>query len=701
MRIAPCCRPFALATLLASPAPAAGDSLADRVPGDTLLYLSIDAKRMVDGTLGLDLVSLLEEAQMRDFLAPLAGRFPLELSTAGLREALRSLPRAELLDGRLEVALRGFELRVGDTSVAIAPSQPIDARMLNRMGAFVDAMASGGGGSVEVIPDVVMALDLGSGGEALHRRVVQALQGSGAPVVATDGTVGGRAATRLELSPGGGAPQVALHVAHDQQRCFLGGAKSLERLLAGPQGGSLAQDAAFQRCVGQVTSATPSLFAYFNVAHVARIFERFVPPIVKEEFDLLGVSSIESIGLASSFVAGGVRDSIALSWAQKPTGFLSLLDCVDGGFDYLAAAPADTGFYLGLRVAPEALVDRLVQVSEQIAPGSARGLEVAFAEFERASGMDLRESLLPAFGDEIGVWLTPPGAGAMLPGGMAVLEIGDRDQFARLLGMVRERAAGEGVTLGEARGLPPGCEGFTLTLPDAPFQPAFALTQDALCIAPNVLALKASLKAMAAAEGPGALANARLAQVLTGLTGQPAPAGLSLLAFVDLEQLVRIGWQFAPMAAQPMQESGLDPALLPEGETVASHFSGLGIAGRSDARGLMLSLFTPTGILPLAAAGALLAPHAIETSLPAPVAAAQPAAAGGAKTRPLAVLFANLERATGATIDYPDALADRPVSYVARSGELEVVLAELAQLVGFRYSIAQVDGEPLVTITQG
>ena len=390
MRIVSCCRPLALASLLAPPALAAGDSLADRLPGDTLLYLSIDARRLVDGTLGLDLVSLLDDAQMRDFLAPLAGQLPLELSTSGLREALQSLPQAEFVDARLEVALRGFELRVGDTSVAIAPSQPIDARMFNRLGAFADALASGRGEAVELVPDVVMALELGSGGEALHRRVVEALQQRGMPVATSAGTVGGRAATRLALAHGADAPQVALHVAHDQQRCYLGGARSLERLFAGPHSAPLAQDAAFKRCISQVTSETPALLAYFNVAHVARIFERFVPPIVKEELDLLGVSSIESIGLASSFVAGGVRDSIALSWAEKPTGLLSLLDCVDGGFDYLAAAPADTGFYVGLRVAPEALVDRLVQVSEQIAPGSSRGLEVAFAEFERASGMDLR-----------------------------------------------------------------------------------------------------------------------------------------------------------------------------------------------------------------------------------------------------------------------------------------------------------------------
>jgi hypothetical protein len=354
-------------------------------------------------------------------------------------------------------------------------------------------------------------------------------------------------------------------------------------------------------------------------------------------------------------------------------------------------------------MAPETLVDRLEQVLEQIAPGASSGLSKAAAEFEGASGIDLRASLLPAFGDELGIWITSPGAGTLLPGGMVVVEVGDRDQFARLLDLARDRAAADGVTLNAARGLPEGASGYTLSIPGAPFQPAFALTADALCVAPSVVALKQSLRAMETATGPGAMANPRLSRVLTGLTGAPSPAGLSLLAFVDLEQLVRLGWQFAPAAAEAIQQAGLDPALLPDGEVIASCFSGIGIAGCSDAEGLTLSFFTPTGLLPMAAAGAALMPYAMQVGsmpMPTPTTAAPPAAER-AKSRPLAVLFANLERATGATIDYPDSLADRPVSYVAHSGELEVVLAELARLVGFSYSIAEVDGESLVTVTQG
>lgn len=710
MRVVPILSCAGLALPLLAGELFAQQTLADRAPADTLLYLSADTHRLVEGALGLDLVRLLDEAQVRDFVQPLAGQAHVEASSAGLRKLIDAVPWRDYVNGRVELALRGIEIRAGDASIAIAPSRPIDARALNQLGGLVDAVSSGRAASIEIAPDVVVAIDVGSKFASWQQEMIGSLSQQGVPVVVSDERIAGRAATRLAFAVDREAPTATVYLVPDQGRWWIGSASSLERALAGGGGPKLAQDAAFRRCVDQVASEPPALLAYFNVAHAGRIFERFLPPIVKEELDLLGVSAIESIGVASSFVAGGVRDSFGISWSEPPKGLLSLLDCVDGGFDYLRFAPAETGFYFGLRAAPEALIDKLVQVSEQIAPGSSRGLEMAFAAMEQETGLDVRETLLPALGDEIGVWLTPPGAGAMLPDGMVMCEVGDREQFARLVAHLRQLAGSEGPAITEARGLPAGCEGFTLALPDAPIQPAFALTDHAFCVAPNVLALKSSLKAMQAGRTTNAMANPRLQQVLTGLTGRPTADGLSLLAFLDLQQLVALGYQFVPMAAGAMQEqAGLDPALLPDAETVAGHFSGIGLAGRSDAHGLMVSLFTPTGILPLAAGSGLAVSVASRRqevmaaqAVPSPAAPTEiERPVKSANARPLAQLFANLERATGATIDYPVALADFEVQYTARSGELEVVLAELADLVGFRYTIAQVDGEPLVTITQG
>ena len=51
-------------------------SLADRFPADAIVYFQADTTRFVDGALGLDLVKLLDEPQVHDFLKPLGDAVP-------------------------------------------------------------------------------------------------------------------------------------------------------------------------------------------------------------------------------------------------------------------------------------------------------------------------------------------------------------------------------------------------------------------------------------------------------------------------------------------------------------------------------------------------------------------------------------------------------------------------------------------------
>ncbi len=698
--------PFALLLASAPSDPTvavAGDSLADRIGSDALLYVSLDTTRMVDGMTSLGIATLLDEPQVQQFLQPMAGELPVEISTNGLRQMIDSVPWREYVAGRVEIAVRGLEVEINGQRIELSATKPFDARALNKLGGLAHLAQSGSLSSASFGVDAVASIDAGPRFRQWFDGLVGHLRESGLDAHAEACRVAGHEAQRLHVRFDEDAPSTSVWFAGEGSRWwFSGSTASLERCLA-PRGESLAQSASFRRWREQVTQGSPALEAYVNVAHVGRIFERLVPPIVKEELDLLGLTSIESLGLATTFVEGGVRDSLAISFAESPTGLLSLLDCVDGGFDFLTAAPSETGLFVGLRIAPEAMFDKLLTVSDQIAPGSARGIEMALGEIEGEVGMDVRAELLAAFGDEIGLYLTPPGAGGLLPDGMLPIEIGDREQFEKLLGRARGMLEQQGLVVNDARGLPEGCSGFTVVPEGAPLQPVFAATDHSLCIAPNVLALKSALKARENGRAGSALDNARLQRVLTALTGKPNSDGLSLLAFVDLERLVTIGYQFVPMAAGALQEGSggrLDPAALPDAEVVASHFSGIGIAGSSNRRGLSLSFFTPSGLMPtLAAAAAWSIPVAVHSEPMLAAAAPAPAPTSGGKT--LAQLFANLEKATGATIDFPDSLAAIEVDYKAKSADLETILAELSAKVGFRYEVRAVDGAPLVVITTG
>jgi hypothetical protein len=283
----------------------AQQSLADRVADDTLLYLSLDTRRLVDGALELDLVKLLDEEQVKTFVAPLAGKVPVELSSQGLRAAIDSVPWRDYVNGRVEFALRGIEVKLGENVVAIHPSHPMDARSFHALLGMAGQLESGDStnlGALQVSPDLVACVDVGPRFGAWYDDLLKGVAQHGHTLRVEECRIGNRAATRLQIGSGDHAPSATLHVANDQGRWWLAGSSaSLERALAGGQGGnSLARSPAFRKCVEQVASKEPTLLAYFNVAHVGRIVERFVPPIVKEELDLLGVSSIESLGVAAS-----------------------------------------------------------------------------------------------------------------------------------------------------------------------------------------------------------------------------------------------------------------------------------------------------------------------------------------------------------------------------------------------------------------
>src|SRR5262249_8308433 len=137
----------------------------------------------------------------------------------------------------------------------------------------------------------------------------------------------------------------------------------------------------------------------------------------------------------------------------------------------------------------------LGKVTEELFPGSAAAFEKGLALASQALEMDVRKELLAAFGNEVGLYVIPPGGGSMIPDGMVLLRIGDRGQFEKLLerGFAEAKKDG-GVSFTDLTSLPDGAKGWSVAIPESPIQPAMAIVGDTLCIAPNAIALKASLK---------------------------------------------------------------------------------------------------------------------------------------------------------------------------------------------------------------
>jgi hypothetical protein len=716
----------ALLFLLAVAPGLPAQSLADRFPADAVLYFHADTTKLVDGAMSLDLVKLFDEPQVRDFLKPMGDAIPSGVE--GLRGVIDSVPWRRFVNGAVDFAVRGVHVDLDGVGFDVSPAQPISAKTLNRLVGAGTRYADGSQPKVSVSLDFVAALDVGDGFQDFFDQHLQKGQEIGLDVRTEPCKVAGRDALQIVVGAHHGVPEQKALLVKDGKRWWLGGSQStLEQCLGTGTHDALSSAPAWRSFQAQVTSGDPAVVAWFDVANVARIFSNCVAPIVKEEADLFGLSGIESMGYASSYAEGGVRDTFALTYNGAPTGFLSLLDCCEGGFKFLQNAPVETGLYVGARIDLRAFVEKLGKVSEELFPGSAAAYEKGLAQASQAMHLDVRKELLAALGNEIGLYVIPPGHGSMIPDGMLLLRIGDREQFGKVLerGFAESKENG-GPSFTEIGSLPEGVKGWNVAIEGAPVQPAMAIVGDTLCVAPNVIALKSALKTMKAGLPKTVADNESLQRGLAGATGSKSANGLSLLVFADLRRAVELGYDFVPMFASQMgQATGgkLDAANLPEADVVARHFSAIVVAGKSDQKGLTFSTFTPCGLLPLLAAGGMrheahVVPAAVtaKTAAPrasrkaaakpaddakttAPTELAAPKEKGSAKTRTLADLFASIEKATGASIDFPEELGRKEVVYTPRSGDLGTILKELSGVGGFQYEVREVDGEKLVVVS--
>lgn len=622
---------MAIAGVLAVCEVSRSQELADRVPADTFLYFSLDSQRLIDGTTQLDLVSLLSEPEVQEFLSPVAEQAPF-LRPGAIRAMLEKNPARQFIQGKVEIAVRGVSLKVGQESYEISPSSPINARLVNHcigMGMGIWNAAENGGilPEISVGVDFVMALEAGPGFPQAMDEVLQELgRELGGVVERTRTQLKGVSVERVSFPmPDLPSGSMDLYVHQDGGRWLISGnPTTMADAVAGKPKHALSGSERFRKFRQQVTAGPPTFLAYLNISGIASMFEKLVPPILMEELQYFGLDAIESAGFASSFTEGGVRDTFALTYSHAPQGFLRLLQCEDGGLTLMRRSPSETGLYIGAKVAHGTAIDRFEEVIEQLFPGSKSAFRTGLQEVRAELGMDLRDGLLPAFGTEVGIYLTAPGSGGMLiPEGMLMVELGERKLFDRLLeqGMTAAQEQG-GLKFTQLTSVPAGYTAFSVRIPDVPIQPAFAVSDEYFTVAASPQTLKQALRKLEADDfGSGLYGSPVFQQVVRGLTGSDQPSALDLLVFADLRTAVEVGYQFLPLAASALSaefDNQLDLALMPEAKVVSRHFSGLAIGARSDDHGLSLSLFTPMGLPSLMGAGMTAAMLEAQPSRPAP-----------------------------------------------------------------------------------
>ena len=603
---------------LASGAPLlAAGSLGNRVPAlptllsdDTAAYLSVDAGKFEYGMSSLSLAALLREGEVQEFLAPLYQHVGGIDPADPVASILESSPVSQYLAGEFSIGISGisFDIEGPDgqpTTLRLSASHPINARMLHNLTMLHSEGDWEDGRKASLSIDFLLAIEPGPALRQMAHDFLQSppnglevgqVQMAGVPITAING--------RIHQGP-----STTIYADLSGDRWLIGGDQSsfAEALKGGPTD-SLDRSNTYRNFHGRVAGEGNVLFGYFDAVKLLATFRNLVPPILLEESEMLGIDSLQGLAFGMSMLEGGVRESVLLGFDGNPHGIFSLLDAFGGGFPSLAEAPMGTAAFVGLRFDPKILSERIVGLVKQLAPGVAGQ---ALAEFNQAEvgGLNVVRDILPALGSEVSVSLSQPKNG-LIPEVILSMDVQDEAKFSRLLNQARDLAAAQGEASINALALKDGADGFYLTIPDAPIQPAFALRGDRLYGAVSPLTLKNYLYKHAGNPERKTLGNSSevLPAVLQGLSGGRNDV-LTALLYVDLQATVPVLYgTAAPLLPQAFQEAGvpLDPALLPMPETLEEHLTGLAIGLGAGKEGLSIDIFTPTGFLPLAASAGIL-----------------------------------------------------------------------------------------------
>jgi hypothetical protein len=270
-----------------------------------------------------------------------------------------------------------------------------------------------------------------------------------------------------------------------------------------------------------------------------------------------------------------------------------------GGLATARLAPAASVGYVALKFDAAMLHARIKELAAELLPGTEGYLDPALAEASEHLGVDIVGEVLPALGDEIGLFVFPP-QGSPMPQGVLLVKVRDEEKLGSVLAVARDHLTNAGVEVRSLRMTDGGPDGFWLSIPEAPVQPAFAVRNGYLVGAVGPAQLREFVRDWQerVADGNDLASDEVYRKVLAGL-GAGNGERLAVLGFVNLRRAIppglNLGLPFLGMI--PGIEEWMDLGLVPDPETVAGYFSGVAYAIQRDGDALSFDVFSPSGMM--------------------------------------------------------------------------------------------------------
>ena len=349
----------------------------------------------------------------------------------------------------------------------------------------------------------------------------------------------------------------------------------------------------------------------------------------KLEMQILGLPSIRAISYASGVKNKGIRETFYIDVpAASRKGILSLAEGEGLLAETLAAAPKSSLFAAALRIAPEKLLDRVLEIAAMQDPAARENVNAALMAAGQALNIDIKKEVLNAFTGQGIISLSMMTKHPKLPIGFPqpLLALGIKDTAALkgLVSAVRTAAKDNWefteFTAGDNE-IVTGRERFTQDGRE-PGQISYVIDKKEIIFSLYPLALREELNRRAAVAKGGLPANSLVGSLSddpdfkiarSALTGMP-----QAMLYLDTGALAVAAYDtLVPVAQIRTRVPQVDVTALPTSDLLMQNLGGMVMSFSTDADGIMAEGYSPAGALSLL------------SLIPAAIAARQQAGGGG------------------------------------------------------------------------
>lgn len=361
------------------------------------------------------------------------------------------------------------------------------------------------------------------------------------------------------------------------------------------------------------------LIAYLSLGHLLKNPVLDWRPKTEQERlerEAIGLESIRAISYCVGLRKKGIREATFIHLpVEERKGVLALIEGEAVGFDTLAAAPRNSLAALALRISPERLLDRLVELAALENPNAKEDTVALLAAVGQKLNLDVKKEVFEALTGRLVLSVSVTGRHPKLPVGFPqpILALGVKDplRLKKLLSATRQAAQDSWefteLAVGEKE-IVTARERFPQH--GNPGQLAYALDKDDLLVSLYPLALREELARRAGAAQGASGKESLLSVVRNSLAAdsdfdaarkrlRTAP---QVLLYVDTGALAVAAYDaLIPVAQLAPRNPQVDVTALPTSDLLLKNIGGTVLGFSADKDGVCAESYSPTGAISLLA----------------------------------------------------------------------------------------------------